>query len=64
MSEYQYYEFRAIDRPLDEKAIQALRDLAIKMNKDRPFQEKLLGLCEKHRRKPSLVRRLNEAGLC
>ena len=41
-----------------------LRDLAIKMNKDRPFQEKLLGLREKHRRKPSLVRRLNEAGLC
>ena len=41
-----------------------LRDLAIKMNKDRPFQEKLLGLREKHHRKPSFVRRLNEAGLC
>ncbi|MFH1953370.1 MAG: hypothetical protein ABIL06_17355 [Pseudomonadota bacterium] len=28
MSEYQYYEFRAIDQPLDEKAIQALRELS------------------------------------
>jgi hypothetical protein len=28
MSEYQYYEFRAIDQPLDEKAIQKLRDLS------------------------------------
>ncbi|MBL7213437.1 MAG: hypothetical protein ISS61_13755 [Desulfobacteraceae bacterium] len=28
MSEYQYYEFRAIDRPLDEKAIQSLRNLS------------------------------------
>ena len=28
MSEYQYYEFRAIDQPLDEKAMQALRDLS------------------------------------
>jgi uncharacterized protein (DUF2249 family) len=28
MSEYQYYEFRTIDQPLDEKAIQALRDLS------------------------------------
>jgi hypothetical protein len=25
MSEYQYYEFRAIDRPLDDKARAALR---------------------------------------
>jgi len=41
-----------------------LRDLAIKMNKDRPFQEKLRGLREKHNRKPSFVRRLNEADLC
>ncbi len=28
MSEYQYYEFRAIDQPLDEKAMQKLRDLS------------------------------------
>jgi hypothetical protein len=28
MSEYQYYEFRAIDQPLDEKAMQTLRDLS------------------------------------
>ena len=28
MSEYQYYEFRAIDQPLDEKAMQDLRDLS------------------------------------
>ena len=28
MSEYQYYEFRAIDQPLDEKAMEALRDLS------------------------------------
>lgn len=25
MSEYQYYEFQAIDRPLDERAMMALR---------------------------------------
>ena len=40
-----------------------LRDLGIKMKKDRLFQEKLRGLREKHNRKPSFVRRLNEAGL-
>ncbi len=40
-----------------------LRDLSIKMNNDRPFQEKLQSLREKHNRKPSFVRRLNEAGL-
>ena len=28
MSEYQYYEFRAIDQPLDEEAMEALRDLS------------------------------------
>lgn len=28
MSEYQYYEFRAIDRPLDERAMAALRALS------------------------------------
>ncbi len=28
MSEYQYYEFRAVDQPLDEKAMQDLRDLS------------------------------------
>jgi len=28
MSEYQYYEFQAIDKPLDKKAVQALRTLS------------------------------------
>jgi hypothetical protein len=28
MSEYQYYEFQAIDRLLDEKGIQALENLS------------------------------------
>src|SRR5207248_4201379 len=28
MSEYQYYEFRAVDRPLSPKAVQELRDLS------------------------------------
>jgi hypothetical protein len=28
MSEYQYYEFQAIDKPLDKKAVQALRKLS------------------------------------
>lgn len=28
MSEYQYYEFKAVDRPLDEKDMEALRDLS------------------------------------
>jgi len=28
VSEYQYYEFRAIDQPLDEKAMQTLRNLS------------------------------------
>jgi len=40
-----------------------LRDLSIKMNSDRLFQEKLRGIREKHSRKPSFVRRLKEAGL-
>ena len=28
MSEYQYYEFQAIDRPLDDAAMEALRDIS------------------------------------
>jgi hypothetical protein len=28
MSEYQYYEFQAIDKPLTEKDMQALRNLS------------------------------------
>ena len=28
MSEFQYYEFQAIDRPLDEEAQQALRRIS------------------------------------
>ena len=28
MSEYQYYEFQAIDKPLNEKEIQALENLS------------------------------------
>ncbi len=40
-----------------------LRDLGIKMNTERLFQKKLRGLREKHSRKPSLVRRIKEAGL-
>ena len=28
MSEYQYYEFQAIDRPLDETDLKALRNLS------------------------------------
>jgi hypothetical protein len=28
MSEYQYYEFQTIDKPLDKKAVQALRTLS------------------------------------
>ena len=28
MSEYQYYEFKAIDKPLNEKDMQALRNLS------------------------------------
>jgi len=28
MSEYQYYEFQAIDKPLNQKEIQALRNLS------------------------------------
>ena len=54
-------------RPSDyDSAVQLLvdlRDLGIKINNDRLFQEKLRGLREKHNRKPSFVRRLKEAGL-
>ena len=28
MSEYQYYEFQALDRPLDERALAALRSIS------------------------------------
>jgi len=28
MNEYQYYEFQAIDKPLDEKSIQTLENLS------------------------------------
>jgi len=37
MSEYQYYEFRSIDQPLDQKAMQALRDLFLE-GADYPHQ--------------------------
>ena len=28
MSEYQYYEFKAVDKPLTEKGMQALRNMS------------------------------------
>ena len=40
MSEYQYYEFRAIDRPLDKRAmgeLRAMSDRAIDLGLDREF---------------------------
>ncbi|NQT59608.1 MAG: hypothetical protein HQ557_11565 [Bacteroidetes bacterium] len=40
-----------------------LRDLGIKMKKEGRFKEELQNVREKHRRKPSLIRRLKEAGL-
>jgi hypothetical protein len=30
MSEYQYYEFTAVDKPLNEKDMQALRNLSLR----------------------------------
>ncbi len=37
MSEYQYYEFTAVDKPLNEKDMQALRNLSTRAQIT-PFQ--------------------------
>lgn len=40
-----------------------LRDISRKKNKEEIFESKLRGICEKHRRKSSLISRFIEAGL-
>ena len=45
------------------KLLVDLRDLSKKINNETIFKEKLRSIYEKHSRKPSLVRRLKNAGL-
>ena len=45
------------------KLLVDLRDLSKKINKESMFKDKMRSIYEKHSRKPSLVRRLKNAGL-
>ena len=45
------------------KLLVDLSDLSKKINKETIFKEKLRNIYEKHSRKPSLIRRLKNAGL-
>lgn len=72
MSEYQYYEFQAIDRPLTAKQSKSydqaikllvdLRDLDAR-GKGGDFRLRVEALRQAHARKPSFVERLGKAGL-
>jgi hypothetical protein len=55
MSEYQYYEFQTIDRPLSEQEQKRGRQAEVR--------DRLARLRQEHARKPTLLQRLKAAGL-
>ena len=70
MSEYQYYEFLALDRPLTEKERAELRSISTRADitaerQDDPaaFRKRFGELRAQHRRKPSLLDRFDRTGL-
>ena len=61
MSEYQYYEFAAIDGPISDEAatqLQELRDAHEQAGEDAKFQEKLAAFRERYTRRPAMMRRI------
>lgn len=76
MSEYRYYEFLAMDRPLDERQMAELRrvstradiladlqDLAERERDATTFARRLRALRTTHARKASFMARLEKAGV-
>ena len=76
MSEYQYYEFQAIDRPLTADEMATLRQYSTRARitptsfvneynwgDSAGFQMQLAAFRGTHARKPSLLARLQQAGL-
>lgn len=79
MSEYQYYDFRAIDRPLDAEALKALRALSTRARitptrfvlvvlaeregRGQETRRRVAALREAHAKKMSLLARFDKAGL-
>ncbi len=62
MSEYQYYESHATDRPLTAAEMADLRDLDVH-TKSGDFRLRFEALQSAHARKPSFIARLRKAGL-
>jgi hypothetical protein len=70
MSEYQFYEFQTINRPLtanemDDRAVKLfvdLRDLAVR-GQGANFELRIKALRQAQARKPSFIERLRKTGL-
>ena len=63
MSEYQYYEFLAIDRRLGTRETAQLRALSTRAEITPVFETALRGFMELHGKRGALVKRPVEAGL-
>ena len=63
MSEYQYLEFLAIDRPLSEREMDNLRDTYNQHATLAAFQKEFQKFMTEHLRRRALVQRLVKAGL-
>jgi len=73
MSEYQYYSFRAVDRPLGSSEMQHLRNISSRLvdlrdayalqGSSETFHREFQQFMTEHRRRKALVTRLDKAGL-
>jgi hypothetical protein len=63
MSEYQYYEFLALDRPLTEEQRAELRSISSRAEITATRFVNEYQLRARHERKPSLQERFDRAGL-
>ncbi len=61
VSEYQYYEFLAVDRPLDDS--QMNEAVSEKQSRSEAFEQRCQRLRRQHLGKSSLLERLDRAGL-
>ncbi len=61
MSEYQYYDFRAIDRPLSD--IVNLRDAYELQGNSDTFRQEFKTFMTEHSRRKAFITRLEKAGL-
>jgi hypothetical protein len=64
MSEYQYYEFQAVDRPLSRQQMAEIRALSTRAEvTSTRFNGRLTAFRHEHRGKPGRVKRLDPARL-